>query len=301
MGAVGGHRADSAGASRLLWTAVEPIHAVTYFAPACRDALRRIGLRGFWMGYFGARAAPMGTVEAATVTATFFNFHPVMVERSIPDAWSFADRSSILTARATGAAAALRGIAPPVDRLAEAVVPDLQQVVEGADGSGRALFGANRALVRSEDPVEALWQACTSLREHRGDGHVAALTAAGLSGCQALVLFAASEGIPATLFLDSSGWSADEWEQARAALEARGLLHGPDLSPAGSELRREIERQTDQLAGSAFSTLGLDGSAELVDRLRPLADLIVGAGVIPFPNPIGLPARAGGPGGPDRG
>jgi hypothetical protein len=30
--------------------------------------------------------------------------------------------------------------------------------------------------------VSALWQAATSLREHRGDGHVAVLTAEGLNG-----------------------------------------------------------------------------------------------------------------------
>ena len=59
------------------------------------------------------------------------------------------------------------------------------------------------------------------LREHRGDGHVAALVAAGLDGCQALVLFALSEALPVPMFLDSRGWSADEWEMARAELEVR--------------------------------------------------------------------------------
>jgi hypothetical protein len=52
------------------------------------------------------------------------------------------------------------------------------------------LFSANRSLALPDDPVERLWQLCTSLREHRGDGHVAALTAKGLDGLEAHVLIA---------------------------------------------------------------------------------------------------------------
>ena len=56
-----------------------------------RRVLRDVGLRGFWMGYpFVGRAAPLGAVGPAVVTATFFNFHPEMVRRAIPDAWLFA-------------------------------------------------------------------------------------------------------------------------------------------------------------------------------------------------------------------
>ena len=71
-----------------LWMAVEPVHAVIYFATECRDSLRTVGLRRFWPGYFGARAAPLGPVGPATVSALFFNFHPSMVSQSIPEAWS---------------------------------------------------------------------------------------------------------------------------------------------------------------------------------------------------------------------
>ena len=83
---------------------IEAVHAVTYFAPESRDQLAATGLRGFWMGYFAARAAPLGAVGPALVSATFFNFHPSMVERAIPDAWTFAEPSAVLLARRAGAA-----------------------------------------------------------------------------------------------------------------------------------------------------------------------------------------------------
>ena len=69
--------------ARAWWRVIEPVHAVTYFAPASPDWLAATGLRGFWMAYFAARAAPLGAVGPATATATFFNFHPAMV-RAVP-------------------------------------------------------------------------------------------------------------------------------------------------------------------------------------------------------------------------
>jgi hypothetical protein len=274
--------------------AVEPVHAVIYFASECRDSLRSIGLRRFWPGYFGARAAPLGPVGPATVTALFFNFHPSMVSQSIPEAWSLADLPAIIEARRSGAAAALRRIAPEVEEMAESVLPALERAIVAADGSGRALFSANRELPGPGDPVESLWQACTTLREHRGDGHVAALTAAGLSGCEALVLFSVTQKVPAEMFHQSRGWSESEWESSRRALEERGLLVGAEPSPSGTALREWIESVTDDLAGAPLGTVGADESMALARALAMLADQIVGSGVIPFPNPIGLPGPASG-------
>ena len=284
-------REDRPGA-RAWWQCIEPVHALTYFAPECDDGLRATGLRGFWMGYFAGRAAPLGAVGPDVVTATFFNFHPSKVRRSIPDAWTFVPPPPVLQARRAGAASALRRILPSADRAAEALVPLLRRVVDVADGSGRALFNANRELGRPDDPVEDLWQACTCLREHRGDGHLAALTSAGLDGCEALVLFSISEGLPASMFHAARGWSADEWESARARLEDRGLVFAEDLSPAGLDLRRSIEQSTDDLASLPFAALSDEECPVVFRRLQQMATGVIDAGDIRFPNPIGLPPLA---------
>lgn len=52
---------------RELWQRVETIHAVTYFAPESHAAAKAAGLKGFWMGYFGFRAAPLGAVSAGAL------------------------------------------------------------------------------------------------------------------------------------------------------------------------------------------------------------------------------------------
>ena len=98
--------------ARRAWTRFETVHAVTYFAPESRDAATRIGLRGFWMGYFGFRAAPLGAVDAEVVTDACWNFAPRMVARAIPDAWKFAAPAALVAARTTAAADALTRIVP---------------------------------------------------------------------------------------------------------------------------------------------------------------------------------------------
>ena len=158
--------------ARRLWSRLEPIHVVTYFSPEARAALSGAGYKGFWMGYFAGRAAPMGPVGAEIVFATFYNFSIAHVQRAIPDAWTFAPPSAALQARERGSTAALRRAFADSD-LAEAVQTAAvlaRTAAESAPMEGRALFAANRALPWPTEPTAALWHACTLLREHRGDG-----------------------------------------------------------------------------------------------------------------------------------
>jgi hypothetical protein len=277
---------------RQWWQWFEPIHAVTYFAAESRQATEALGLRGFWMGYFAGRSAPLGTVGPGPVTALFFTFDPAMVARSLPDAWALTTPPEVSRARARGAAAALRRLVPEFDDLAADLVPLLRGPVERLDTVGRALGAATCGLPWPEDPVEALWHACTCLREHRGDGHVAALTAAGLDGCEALVLFAASTGIEESLFLASRGWSDPSWASARRRLEQRGLIGDGSLTGDGVALRASIESLTDQLAEAPWAALAAADGPAVADGLATLARKVHAAGLIPFPNPIGLPTPA---------
>ena len=95
-----------------MWQLLEPLHTVTYFAPQARAAAEAIGMRGYWMGYFAMRAAPLGEAGPALVTSTFYGFPPARVARAIPDAWAIADCATVLQARLDGVDAALRAILP---------------------------------------------------------------------------------------------------------------------------------------------------------------------------------------------
>jgi hypothetical protein len=252
--------------ARQLWVVAESVHAVTYFAPAVLESLRQAGLKGFWAGYFAARAAPLGAVGAAPVAAAFFNFDPAMVRRAVPSCWALVDPATLTVRRAEAAARALSDIctAGAREELVGAL-PILRRAVDGCTGEGRPLTGPNQvlwpviedALRRSAAPEAVVglaeaWQACTTLREHRGDGHVAALLVHGLSGLEAHLLAAGALGVPADVLRNSRGWTEAHWAAGIADLAGRGLLR-PDgtATDAGRDLHRRIEAMTDDLAVTA--------------------------------------------------
>jgi len=281
----------STATARELWRLLEPVHAVTYFSPEPLAALAAAGYRGFWMGYFAGRAAPVGAVPADVVQALFYNFSLDHVGRAVPDAWRFAGPAAALRAREEGSVAALRrqlgavAASPGVARAAELAARAARQ----APLEGRPLFAANHALPEPAEPLSLLWHSATLLREHRGDGHVAVLTAAGVGGREAHVLHALATGTPATVYATARGFAEQEWAATVAALAERGLAQ-PDgrLTEAGRETKDEIENRTDALAATAYAALEDGEVDELIGALRPVTAAVVAAGEIPRQSPMGL-------------
>jgi hypothetical protein len=276
------------------------VHAVTYFAPGCRSALTDAGLRGFWSGYFAARAAPLGRVGAGPVAAAFFNFHPGMVARAVPGCWQVVAPETLCRVRAIAAAEALGEVCGVETRSALlAALPLLRRAAAGCDGAGRVMAGANRSLwphistALGTGGLGEAWQACTTLREHRGDGHVAALLVHGLSGLQAHVLAAGTKAIPAALLRDNRGWSETDWDEASGALTRAGLLHADGrVTDAGRTLHGEVEELTDELAEPAYAALSDPALEELLGVLAACAADVAASGLVPYPNPMGLvPSR----------
>jgi hypothetical protein len=281
--------------SRRLWALLEPVHAVAYFAPEVPERLTACGQRGFWMGYFGARAAPMGGVAPAVVEATFFGFHPAMVRRAIPDAWRFASPDAIGAARDAGVDAALRRILGPhaeSDAVAEAATL-AEAAAAACDCSGRPLAAAWQARPGAGSPRLRLWLASSVLREHRGDGHVLANVAAGVDGLESHVLQAARGAVPRDWLQRARGWGDADWDAAAARLEARGWLVDGALSAAGREARAAVEARTDALAAGPWAAVGPDATERLAVLLAPLAGAVADSGDLPFPNPIGVPRPPG--------
>lgn len=275
-----------------MWLVAEPIHAIAYFAPASFAAWEAAGIRGFWRGYFATRAAPFGPVGPEVVTATFFNFAPSMVARAVPEVWGMCPPERALAARAEGATASLRAVDPAAaaEAAADSVVSALRGALDGLSTAGRPLFAVNAGLPWPDEPVDALWHALTVLREHRGDGHNAALTAAGVDGCEAHVLAGAAGGAQRDITQPARGWDDDDWTAAVERLASRGLVDsGGVITEAGRELHAEVEAATDRAALAPWERLGTDRTAAIDAALRPLASAIGSSGLIRFPNPMGLP------------
>ena len=290
---------DAPRTARAMWKLFEPLHAVTYFVDECIEEYGAAGLKGFWMGYFAGRAAPMGAVAPAVVDATFFSFNPDRVKRALPDAWGFAAPDRVLDARLAGVDRFLRQDPRPrrerrrrcgPQALAQAAAL-ARSAIEGLTIEGRPLAAANVALAWPDEPHLALWQAATVLREHRGDGHVVALVAAGLDGRQALVTMAATGAVPKEMLQAARGWDDDAWDEAADALMERGWVNEDGTQTAsGAAQRQAIEDLTDRLAAAA---VGATRATTTPNRCGPCSQAFAGAiaavGAVPVPNPIGLP------------
>jgi helix-turn-helix protein len=279
--------------ARRMWPAFETYHAHVYFVPEAAETYRKLGLKGGWMGYFASRSAALGAASPELVAAVFFNFHPAMVARALPDAWALASPADVLAARLQTVDVALRRLIPEhIGGPAEAEAAELARAATEATAlAGRPLFAALRSLPWPEEPHLALWHACTMLREHRGDGHVAALTAAGLDGCEAHVTVTATGAVPRETLQSNRKWSDEEWEEAEERLKARGLLDDSGtLTEAGRAVRAEVEARTDEAAEAPWRALGPEHTARLFALLTPMARAINAAGGVPVPNPVGVPA-----------
>ncbi|VVJ24854.1 Uncharacterised protein [Amycolatopsis camponoti] len=261
--------------ARRMYDLVEPIGLVPYFADESDEALMALGLRNPWDAYFAGRAAPLGrTVPAEVVHAIFYNFAPGEVARHLPRVWDLTTPEAALAARERGCVAGMRRVLgeladdPRVARAGDVLV----KAAISAPVEGRALFAALRALPVPQEPVARLWHAATLLREHRGDGHTAALLTEGVGGTEAHVLHALSADMPAKDF--GRVWHLPE-AQLNAVIDgmrARGLV-GTDgwLTADGRATKDRVEALTDRLAEAPYTVLSPGDLDRLVADLEPIS------------------------------
>lgn len=275
--------------ARRFFDRYEPVHAVTYFAPEARAALDALGYRGFWMGYFAARSAPLGAAPREVVSAIFYNFAPERVAKALPAAWEIAGPQAALQARQESAVAALRRYGLDADENIRVAAELAGRAARHAPLDARPLFAANLALPWPDDPLSALWQATTLLREQRGDAHVAVLAAAGISGRESNVLHAAAGNVSRDYIARTRDYDETSWRQHEQRLAERGLLDdNGTLTAAGRELKNHIELTTDTLALSALDTLSDDEVETLFGALTPITRAVVAGGDVPAVTPMTL-------------
>jgi hypothetical protein len=282
----------SPGTARRLWALGEPFHALIYFADESRAAGETAGLTGFWQTYFAFRAAPLGPVGPEVVTAAFYNFAPSFVARRVPDVWAAVSPASALDARRAAVDAAVRRALgedwPDSAEAAEAA--DLARAAAAAvDLAGRPLAAANSAVPVPDRPHLALWQSLTTLREHRGEGHNAALLQREVDGVGAHVLAAAAGRSSREWLMRARGWDTAAWDAAAERLTERGWLDGNELSADGLAMVAAIEADSDRLALGPWRAIGDAGCDRLAQLLTPVRRAVVAAGDWPAGNPIGAP------------
>jgi hypothetical protein len=269
--------------ARRMFDLLEPICLVTFFADECRQELAALGHRTYWDGYFASRAAPLGWVPAQVVHAAFYSFADGEAARHIPSAWETIPPEASVAARVRGSAASLRRIlgdelagSPGLVRAADLTT----KAATSAPTAGRVMYAGMRTLAVPSDPVARLWHSATTLREHRADGHIAALVGARIGGTEAHVISALAMDIhPPESFGRIHHLPKGQLAAVMDGLRERGLVDTDGrFTDAGRETRQRIEALTDELAAPPYEALSPAERDELIAELEPITATLVAAG-----------------------
>jgi hypothetical protein len=154
----------------------------------------------------------------------------------------------------------------------------LLEAAVSAPVEGRPMYAALRSIPVPDEVVARLFHAASLLREHRGDGHIAALMTEGVGGLEAHVLFALDLGMPAERFGRIHHLPAPQLAAVIDGVRDRGLI-GDDgwLSERGRTVKQRVEALTDELAAKPYECLEPDELDELMTDLEPLAALLLDA------------------------
>ncbi len=266
--------------ARRMFELVEPIGVLPYLADEPNQTMFALGFTNYWDTYFAGRAAPLGQPSAEVVDALFYNFAPGEVARHIPKVWRTTTPEAAIAAREQGCVAALRRVlgdhvaTPEFTRAADL----LTRAATSAPPQGRPMYAALLARPVPDETVARLFQAASLLREHRGDGHIAALMVEGIGGLEAHVLLALDLPLPPAKFGRLHHLPAAQIEGVVEGLRRRGLI-GADgwFSEQGRAVKRRIEDTTDDLAAAPYEVLDSDERDELARLLEPLAAKLLAA------------------------
>jgi hypothetical protein len=236
----------------------------------------------------------MGAAPWRVVAGVFAAFKPAVVERAVTGGWQKTTPEQLLEARLAGARdQVLRMAGEHTDRFL-AAADLLLEMTDGVDGSGRPLFSglAGLPVPGPDDPAGRLWRAADLVREHRGDGHVAAWIS-HVDSTEITVLSELWWGIEPGSYVWTRGYDADDVAAARGRLTDRGLLDRDGaLTDAGRDLREQIEVATDRAERDLIVRLG-DRADELFGMLAPLSRAMLGEGGYPPESPANLPRNLG--------
>jgi len=259
--------------------AINLVHRLVYFVPEAAEEYGALGVKGGG-GYFGSRSAPMGAVPDEVIIATFYNFSPRAITASMPGVWEAASPEALQAARfkVVGRAMERVGVDLSAEQIAEARSL-IDPVVASLELAGKPLAAANAGVALPEDPLVALWQQLTVVREWRGDVHIALLVTNELGPCECLVLQVATGRFPMRIAQATRRWDETEWAAAVESLGKRGWMNADGtMTPDGVVARDALEADTDRLCAPIWSPIGNSGAARFAELIMPIHNAVDAAG-----------------------
>jgi hypothetical protein len=278
---------------------LEPVAGQVYFSPEAHAAYAALGFNpspgatrhGVALpdgpAYFASRGSLLGQVSGEVVAAAFGVFNPAAVVPAVQWAWTKVDAVTICAARTRGGVAQLERVLGPTPDGLDRANDLLARAVEPLRPEGKPLFAGLVGLGLPGDPLGDMWRQADTLREYRGDAHIAAWTSAGLDATEVGLLTELYWGIPLRSYIRTRAWSDDDLDNAESRLLARGLLADGALTAEGRAVREQVEVATDAQCQVIVDTLGTDFD-ELLSILGPWGLSLRDASAYPAQGPHDL-------------
>jgi len=275
--------ADPVAVAAWMHRTLEVLHTPVYRSRELRAALAEDGITDRMGAYLAQRSAPLGPVGAGVVTATFYGFAPTVVAAHLPGVWDVVTPERVL-ARTLDAMDTLLGrlLADRADAVAE-LLELLRPVAAAHPTVGRPLAAAWSEVGPTGRPLVDLWLTTCTIRESRGDGHVALLVGEGIGPLASHLLVTGDRPELRAALEATRGWSGEELDATVATLTADGLLDTDGRrTDRARTLRRDLERRTDALAAPPW-----EHAAGTIDRIAgrivELLPPVLASGAVPPP------------------
>jgi hypothetical protein len=239
-----------------------------FWDPGAVARFEALGLAGP-LGYIAARGAPLAPAGPDAVIAAFGSISPAGIRWAFDLVEASTTFDAVWQARDEAVLAGLTEHAPSILEPLARLGPLLWPVVDALPMVGRVFAAAHLRMPRPTDPVLSGWHAVNCLREWRGDTHWALVVAAGLTGIEASIIHNAWLNYDADWLPTSRGTSAEDLAAGWASLEGRGLATSGAVTPAGIQLRQQLEDDTDRLTTTPWELLGVEEAERFAEDFEP--------------------------------
>ena len=263
---------DGAAVSGWMLGTLAVLHSPVYRSRELRARFEARGVTDRMAVYLAQRSAPLGLPHgrpgARLVTATFYGFSPAAVARTVPAVWDALTPAEALADTLDAMRELLGGLLVGREEEVAELARLLGPVAAAHEVVGRPLAAAWADVSRTGEDVLDLWLATCTIRESRGDGHVALLVAAGIGPLASHLVSTGDRPEVRAALGGMRGWTEGELDEAATELRDRGLLDAEGRrTDACRQLRADIERRTDELSATAWEHAG----PETVTRISELA------------------------------
>jgi hypothetical protein len=249
--------ADAPAVSGWMLPTLGVLHAPVYRSRELRRRFADVGVTEAMAAYLAQRSAPLGAASPQLVTATFYGFSPTAVATHVPAVWERVAPAEVLALTLEVMRELLGRLIGDRTDVVDELAALLGPVADAHPIVGRPLAAAWASVGRTGDPVLDVWLATCVIRESRGDGHIALLVAEDIGPLESHLVTQGDDPARRPALQALRGWTTEELDGAAERLRGRGLLDADGgRTDAAREIRRRIERRTDELSAAPWVEAG---------------------------------------------